>query len=41
MGETWVDPTVAQKQVFKISENTLQKKETKKLRKVCDVKELF
>lgn len=41
MGETWLDPTVAQKQVFKISENTLQEKETKKLRKVCDVKELF
>lgn len=41
MGETWIDPTVAQKQVFKISENTLQEKETKKLRKVCDVKELF
>lgn len=41
MGETWIDPTVAQKQVFKISENTLQEKETKTLRKVCDVKELF
>lgn len=41
MGETWVDPTVAKKQVFKFVENTLQEKETKTLRKVCDVKELF
>ncbi len=41
MGETWLDPTIAEKQIFKISENTLQEKETKTLRKVCDVKELF
>lgn len=41
MGETWLDPTVAQKQVFKIHENELRKTETKTLRKVCDVKELF
>lgn len=41
LGETWVDPTVAQKQIFKISGNILQEKETKTLRKVCDVKDLF
>jgi len=41
MGETWIDPTVAKKQVFKIVENTLQEKETKTLHKICDVKELF
>ena len=41
MGETWIDPTVAQKQVFKMSGNELQKTETKTLYKVCDVKELF
>ncbi len=41
MGETWVDPTVAKKQVFKFVENALQEKETKTLRKICDVKELF
>lgn len=41
LGETWLDPTTAKKQIFKLSENKLQKTETKTLRKVCDVKELF
>ena len=41
IGDTWNDTTVAQKQTFQISENKLQKTETKTLRKVCDVKELF
>ena len=41
LGDTWNDTTAAQKQTFQISENKLQKTETKTLRKVCDVKELF
>lgn len=41
LGEIWTDATPAQKQVFQISENKLQKMETKTLRKVCDVRELF
>ena len=41
LGDTWNDTTTAQKQTFQISENKLQKTETKNLRKVCDVRELF
>jgi len=41
MGETWIDATLAKKQVFQISENKLKQTETKILRKVCDVKNLF
>lgn len=41
LGEIWTDATPAQKQVFQISENKLQEMETKTLRKVCDVRELF
>ena len=41
MGETWIDATVAKKQVFQMSENKLKQTETKILRKVCDVKNLF
>ena len=41
MGETWIDAPAANKQVFQMSENELQQTETKTLRKVCDVKELF
>ncbi|MBR5354828.1 MAG: hypothetical protein IK122_01735 [Alphaproteobacteria bacterium] len=41
LGETWLDATVAQKQVFQLSENKLKKTETKTLRKICDVRELF
>ncbi len=41
LGDTWVQPTVAKKQVFKISNNELKSADTKTLRAVCDVKELF
>ena len=41
MGKTWLDATPAKKQVFQISDDKLQVVETKTLRKVCDVKELF
>ena len=41
MGETWLDAMPAQKQVFQISDDKLQITETKTLRKICDVKELF
>ena len=40
-GEIWDTPTVATKQVFKLSDNELKSTDTKQLRAVCDVKELF
>jgi len=41
LGETWLDATMAKKQVFQLSDDKIQGGETKTLRKVCDVKELF
>ena len=41
LAETWDTPTVARKQVFKISGNKLKSDGTQSLRSVCDIKELF
>ncbi len=41
LGETWNTPTLAKKEVFKLSDDKFNIVDTKKLRKVCDVKELF
>ena len=41
MGDTWVDATMAKKRVFSFVENKLKAGSDEKLRKVCDVKELF
>ena len=41
LGETWNTPTLAKKEVFKLSDDKFNIVDTKTLRKVCDVKELF
>ena len=41
MGETWINPTMAYRQVLFMSGDKIQKSESKKLREICDVKELF
>ncbi len=41
LAETWDSPSVARKQIFKISGNKFVSDSPKSLRSVCDIKELF
>ena len=41
LGDSYSDPTIAKKQIFKLSNNDIALSEEKTLRSVCDVKELF
>lgn len=41
LGETWNTPTLAKKEVFKLSDDKFNMTESQTLRNVCDVKELF
>lgn len=41
LGDTWDEPTMAHKKIFSLEQNTLQSSKEIKMRKVCDVKELF
>lgn len=41
MGDTWIDPTMAQRRVYSLDNNRIKSSKVKQLRAVCDVKELF
>lgn len=41
MGDTWVEPTLASRRIYSLDNDTLNASSDKKLKVVCDVKELF
>ena len=41
LGETWIDSTPATRRIYTLSNNKIELSNTKKLKPICDVKELF